>query len=189
MSASDSERKHKLQEIYEEKYELICGYVRKHLHNPEEVEDVVAEAFLILYENIDRDIKDLEFYLWGIVRNRVRRKLASRKIIFVSEEVMDSLLTNSPSTEDYILREDFVASFHRCLETLQDGFPSVVQAYELLERGDERIIHKKGSANLRRIMTQLGILDMGYEKFRKQWREAINLLNRCLEEGLATSPA
>ena len=60
--------------IYEESYEKVLKYIVCHCDNLEDANDILQETYLDFYRALDKhEIQNVEHYLMGIVRNKVRK--------------------------------------------------------------------------------------------------------------------
>lgn len=107
--------------------------------NEEDAEDVLQEAFVSAFRNLESYRGDATFGAWlkRIVVNKSINVLKKRKEYVIAQEVEFDVPVEEPAT-DY-MPELSVEKVKRCMEMLPDGYRSVLSLY-LLEGYDHEEI-------------------------------------------------
>jgi RNA polymerase sigma-70 factor, ECF subfamily len=115
-------------EVFRLLYPRLKGYCRLFVHNESEVEDIIQESFMALWEKrntIDPE-KSVESFLFVILRNRCLNYLKEIKFMEVTvnsvkieiEELQYLYQLDFTEKEEKSLEEQLIVSFHEAVESL-----------------------------------------------------------------------
>jgi len=122
-------------EVFRLLYPRLKGYCRLFVHNESEVEDIIQESFLTLWEkrNIIDPEKSVESYLFVILRNRCLNYLKEIKLKEANvnpakieiEELQYLYQLDFMEKEEKSLEEQLIISFHDAVESLPPRMKAV----------------------------------------------------------------
>jgi RNA polymerase sigma factor (sigma-70 family) len=134
-----------LLEIYRNNINMVIKFVTDNSGYPEDGEDMLQDAVVVLWENAHKPDFDLtskiSTYLYSVVRNKWLRELTKRKAgkianiddYEIPEETIDVL-------KKIIHREEYKVIL-QCLELLGNTCRKILTMFYLEERGMEEIAH------------------------------------------------
>lgn len=158
--------------LVREHIDSVRAFLLGSLRDPVTAEDLVQEAFLVAWRNLDRYDRKLPFGPWvrGIAGKLLlnhRRKLGRAKVLFCDEE---TLLLLDRRFEDFDrLPGD---SFDEQLEALRNCMSSLSPAQR-----DAITLHYQHGLHCKEIARRLGI---GFEAVKKHLQRGRTALHRCL---------
>lgn len=123
-------RRRQFQQIVDEHYRPVWQYVVALTRGASEAEDLVHQAFLLVFDHLQegRTIHEPGQWLRGVVRNLVREWWRKNRRLPV--ELADQLCELAESADSALeeLREEREAALARCLEKLSDEDRRVIRA-------------------------------------------------------------
>ncbi len=163
--------------LVREQESRLRAFIGSMVSDPESVNDLVQEAFLIAWKNLSKYDRTLPFGPWlrGIAKNLARshfRKVQRDKHAFPGEEIIDhlSLLYSSLDQAPGDIFEDQVKSLEQCLEKLPDHQRRIID------------LHYEENLDTRQIAEFLGRTREGVKKILQRGR---SWLGDCIQQRLS----
>ena len=136
--------------LYDRYLRMITRYVCDNSGTDSDAEEVLQDALIILWENVQR--KDFELksrlstYLYAVAKNKWLQELNRRKRLTTLDSV-SSNPGNEVPVDEQLLEEETVEIIKRCIEQLQPLCQSVLIAYYYEGKTMQEICEITGLAN------------------------------------------
>jgi len=117
------------QELYELYAKAMLNVSVRILNNAEEAQEVIQDAFLAVYENINSYDEKYAFGAWlkKIVINRSLNVLKKRKVVFIPMAESEYEIEETNDEPEYI--EYDVSIVRNCIQELPDGYRTIFSLY------------------------------------------------------------
>lgn len=160
MSASSLQ----MEQIYRDYHSKVLGYLRSHLSDTQDAEDIASDIFMKIFEKLDsydESKASLSTWIFTITRNTLTDRFRTRRVF---EEIPETLADGSDIEED-LCNEETLGALAKALGSLEERLRDlVVMRYyqgltlkEIAERMDisyayVKVLHNKALSALRNVM-------------------------------------
>ncbi|GHU49210.1 DNA-directed RNA polymerase sigma-70 factor [Clostridia bacterium] len=116
---SSDEKNEEFETLYREQFRLVYNYIRHHINNIEDAEDLTADVFTRAYRywgSYSTERGSRGEWLGGIARNIVKTYLRKKAIGLQTTEVSE--IASDTDIEDNYIREDYIRLVFEQINTL-----------------------------------------------------------------------
>ncbi len=103
--------------FYKKNLRYIRGYVLQNSGNEEDVEDVVQDALVVIYQKLTEGSLEftstLDTYFYGICKNIWRNRLRKQSKILLKEQVFEGIDEEEINIEDYLEQKEQQRLYHK----------------------------------------------------------------------------
>ncbi|MEN7549349.1 RNA polymerase sigma-70 factor [Rapidithrix thailandica] len=164
-----------LEQLFEEYYPLLCRFGFRQHPNPPQVEELVADVFIALWERRAQLVihSSIKAYLFKAVRNQIAQSLRRQQPHFITtEELTQDLLADSPTPEGHLLYKEFSQNVFQAIEALPASCQTIFK------------LHKLDQLTYREIAE---IMEVSMKTVENQMGMALKILSQqVLKEGVVT---
>lgn len=129
--------------LYHNNIAMVRKYVLENSGRPEDAEDMLQDALIVLWENVCRKDFDLtskiSTYLYSVVRNKWLREINKRRIGKVSPVDEQALESETIDSLRRMIRSEEFKIILRCIEKMGPTCRRVLTMFYLEEKGMEDI--------------------------------------------------
>ena len=132
--------------LYKLYAKAMFGVAMRILNNEAEAEDVLQESFLDAFQKIDSFKGEATFGSWlkRIVINKALNMLKKRRLEFKDIEAYDFKDDSYTHQEQAETEAEKIAKIHRAIQSLPDGFRTVLTLYLIEEYSHKQIAEVLG---------------------------------------------
>jgi RNA polymerase sigma-70 factor (ECF subfamily) len=155
-------------EVYHNMFKSLCLYGYKMLSDEDVVQDVVQEAFVVLWNRREEynSMIGAKGYLYTVVRNRIINVLRERKIEAAAEPELEEVEFNNQIT-----KEETYKLLHQAISSLPEQTQNVIKL-SMNGHTNPEIAEELGVT----VNTVKTLKKRAYSKLREQLKENIFLL-------------
>lgn len=140
-----------LVEVYQNNITMVNKFIRENSGYPEDAEDMLQEAIVILWENVQKNDFDLtskiSTYLYSIVRNRWFREISRRKIGKMGNIDDYVIVEESKDALKNVIRNEEYKMILECINMLGPTCKKILSLFYLEEKGMDEIARLLGFSN------------------------------------------
>jgi RNA polymerase sigma factor (sigma-70 family) len=141
-----------LVQLYRENRKPVTAYVTRHSGTPDDAEDMLQEALVVLWERVRSGrfayTAKLSTFIYATVKNMWSRELARKRREQPANEEMESIVGNdNPSALDHLLESERAERIKEALIRLGDPCKKLLMLYYWEELSMEEIAEEMGFAN------------------------------------------
>ena len=155
-------------EVYNNMFKSLCLYAYKMIPEEDVVNDVVQEAFIVMWNKRTEfnSMLGAKGYLYTVVRNKIISELRTRK-----KEASESEIADDVEFDSQITKEETFKLLHEAIATLPEQTQNIINlsmnSYSNPEIAEELDISVNTVKTLKKI---------GYSKLREQLKKNVFLL-------------
>jgi RNA polymerase sigma-70 factor (ECF subfamily) len=121
-----------LKTVWQEFHQRLRGFILKRVHNPADVDDILQEVFVRIYQRLTtiRDTDRLQSWIFQIARNAIidYYRKAARQPKFTSEDALNTLAMDDAQE---VFNQEMASCLRPLLEHLPVPYREAVQLAEL----------------------------------------------------------
>ncbi len=140
-----------LLEVYANNIAMVSKFIRDNSGYPEDAEDMLQEALVILWENAQKKDFDLtskiSTYLYSVVRNRWLREINRRKVGKMGNIDDYVIVEENKDALKHIIHKEEYKIILDCIDMLGPTCKKILSMFYLEERGMEEIAHQMRFSN------------------------------------------
>jgi RNA polymerase sigma factor (sigma-70 family) len=139
-----------LGEIFVRYEKMFYSYIQKHGGNEADAEDILQEAIIVLWQNVNTGkftlTSRLGTYLMGIGKNKWLVEIRKRKRV-VYKEYDNHLADNNPSSLEKLLTEEKIQLVRKALDAIQPLCKNLLLLFYFEEKSMDQIAKIMNFAN------------------------------------------